>query len=70
MRGKIKWFNEERKYGFIKSKDGKEIFVHASEFMQGHAEPKAGDEVEYEIGSNHKGDCAVNVYILDNEVAE
>ena len=61
-KGKIKWFNEEKGFGFIEKEDGGDLFVHRSE-LQGQI-PKDGDAVEFEIGEGKKGPCAVNVTII------
>ena len=63
-KGKIKWFDNEKGYGFIVQEDaGKDLFVHHSE-TDGYA-LQEGDTVEYEIGEGQKGPCAVNVKKAD-----
>ena len=58
--GKIKWFDNEKGYGFIvQDDDGQDLFVHHSE-TEGYV-LQEGDAVEYEIGEGKKGPCAVNV---------
>ena len=63
-KGKIKWFDNEKGYGFIvQEDDGKDLFVHHSE-TDGYALQEE-DTVEYEIGEGQKGPCAVNVKKAD-----
>ena len=61
MQGKIKWFDSKKGFGFITYDEGKEIFVHISEF-NGQV-PKENDIVQFEIGSGRKGPCAITVLI-------
>ena len=59
-KGKIKWFDNEKGFGFIvQDEDGQDLFVHHSE-TEGYV-LQEGDAVEYEIGEGKKGPCAVNV---------
>ena len=58
--GKIKWFDNEKGYGFIvQDEDGTDLFVHHSE-TEGYV-LQEGDAVEFEIGEGKKGPCAVSV---------
>jgi CspA family cold shock protein len=61
--GKVKWFNARKGFGFIIPDDGgAELFVHHSEIkMEGYADLKEGQAVEFEIGQGKKGLCAVSV---------
>jgi CspA family cold shock protein len=59
-KGTIKWFNEDKGFGFIEQAEGgNDLFVHHSE-TDGYA-LNEGDKVEYEIGEGKKGPCAVSV---------
>ena len=59
--GKVKFFNDEKGFGFITPDDGgKDIFVHISG-INGQAQLADGDAVEYEVGEGRKGPCAENV---------
>ncbi len=56
MKGKVKWFNAEKGYGFIASDSGKDVFVHYSQVAQrGYKTLDEGQAVEFECIENHKG---------------
>lgn len=62
MRGKVKWFNENEGYGFIRQDDGKNIFVHYSNILgRGFRTLSEGEGVEYELEERHNGLQAVRV---------
>jgi CspA family cold shock protein len=62
MRGKVKWFNAKKGYGFITKEDGEDVFVHYSGIVSdGFKTLDEGDEVEFEIQDGDKGKQAVNV---------
>ncbi len=64
-RGKVKWFNSKKGYGFIEMEDGKDIFVHFKAIQgQGFKTLDEGEEVEFEIRQGPKGDQAENVIRL------
>lgn len=69
MKGKIKTFNEEKGYGFIRGEDGKDIFVHLSEIHIDSGKIKKGDTVEFEYGVNkwngEEREQAVNVTVIN-----
>ena len=62
-KGIVKWFNNQKGYGFITDSEGKDIFVHYSAIqMDGFKTIIEGDAVEYEIGEGTTGrEQAVNV---------
>jgi CspA family cold shock protein len=65
-KGKVKWFDNSKGYGFIQSEDGNDIFVHYSE-IQGDDFRKSLDEdqeVEFSIKQGPKGDQAASVVKL------
>ena len=57
--GTVKWFNEDKGFGFIEQENGKDLFVHHSEVRGGAL--NEGQAVEFEIGQGQKGPCANNV---------
>jgi CspA family cold shock protein len=59
-KGKVKWFNRERRYGFITQEDGREIFFHQNEVVNKMV-LEEGQEVEFEVARGPKGPYAVNV---------
>jgi CspA family cold shock protein len=64
-KGKVKWFNDAKGYGFITAEDGKDVFVHHSSITgEGFKTLKEGQDVEFEITKGPKGDQATNVVKL------
>ena len=62
LRGKIKWFNDAKGFGFIEHSSGKDVFVHFSSIQsEGFKTLKDGDDVEYEIVEGPKGLHAMKV---------
>ena len=50
LRGKVKWFNESKGYGFIQQDDGKDVFVHYSAIQDAGFKTLAeGEVVEFEV---------------------
>ena len=60
MKGKIKWYNSRKGYGFIEGEDKKDIFVHRNSIPDG-TYLNEGDQVEYEIEDSDKGPQATNI---------
>lgn len=61
-RGKVKWFNAKKGYGFIATEEGKDVFVHHNEIRaDGFRTLDEGQEVEFEVETGPKGDHATNV---------
>ncbi len=56
MRSRVKWFKDEKGYGFIKYNDAEDIFVHYSAIMaDGYKSLKKDDEVEFDLIQTPKG---------------
>ncbi len=61
-KGKVKWFNDAKGYGFIEQADGDDVFVHFSAIqMDGFKTLLEGQEVEFEVETGDKGLHASNV---------
>ncbi|RJP30911.1 MAG: cold shock domain-containing protein [Candidatus Omnitrophota bacterium] len=64
-RGKVKWFSNEKGYGFIEQEDGKDVFVHYQDIQSdGFKTLKVNDSVEFELMEGEKGLKALNVVKL------
>jgi CspA family cold shock protein len=63
--GRVKWFNEQKGFGFISREDGDDVFVHYSEIeTDGFKTLAENQEVSFEIKEGPKGLQAVNVKAL------
>ena len=61
-KGTVKWFNNQRGYGFISDESGKDVFVHYTGLnMDGFKTLDEGQAVEFEVTEGEKGPQAVNV---------
>jgi CspA family cold shock protein len=61
-KGKVKWFNERKGFGFITREDGSDLFVHYSDIDgRGFKALAEGDEVEFDVVKSDKGPKAVHV---------
>ena len=64
-KGKVKWFNNSKGYGFITSEDGTDVFVHHSAIQgEGYKSVNEGQEVSFDVQDGPKGKQAVNVVKL------
>ena len=61
-KGKVKWFNAEKGFGFIEIEGGNDVFVHFSAItMDGYKTLEEGAEVQFDIVEGMKGAQAANV---------
>lgn len=64
MKGKVKWFNNEKGYGFIEYTDNEDIFVHYSAIRQeGYKSLEEGQTVEFKLLETEKGLQALDVVV-------
>jgi len=64
-KGKVKWFNNQKGYGFITPESGNDVFVHHSAIQgEGYKTLEEGQEVEFEIEKGPKGEQATKVVKL------
>jgi cold shock protein len=64
-RGRVKWFSDEKGYGFIESDSGEDLFVHYSEIVgEGFRTLEEGTEVEFEVIDGRKGKQASRVEVV------
>ncbi len=62
VKGRVKWFNDSKGFGFIEQENGKEVFVHYSSIIgEGYKSLSEGQEVEFDLSEGAKGPQAQNV---------
>ena len=64
-KGAVKWFNNQKGYGFISDEQGNDVFVHYSGLnMDGFKSLEEGATVEFEVVEGAKGPQATNVTVV------
>ena len=62
LKGKVKWFNGKKGYGFIEREDKeKDVFVQSSAAREANMDLNEGDELTFEVENGEKGPSAVNL---------
>ena len=68
MKGTVKWFNTDKGYGFIRSDNGDDYFVHFSAIIKtGFKNLQQGCNVEFTVIESDRGPQASHVHILDEQ---
>lgn len=62
LKGKVKWFDSQKGFGFIEQEEGEDVFVHFSAIQgEGYKSLEEGQEVTFEITDGQRGPQASNV---------
>ncbi len=65
INGTVKWFNDQKGFGFIEQEDGADVFVHHSAInAAGFKSLNEGDRVSFDIEQGQKGPAAANVNVI------
>ncbi len=67
--GKVRFYDEEKGFGFIASDDGNDVFLHATALPAGASAPKPGARVEFGIADGKRGPQALSVRVLEAPVS-
>jgi CspA family cold shock protein len=63
--GTVKWFNDDKGFGFIERENGEDVFVHFSSIRgEGYKSLNDGQKVEFTVGQGQKGPQALDVTVV------
>ena len=63
-KGTVKWFNDDKGFGFIEQEDGEDVFAHYSEIVgDGYKSLSEGQEVTFDLEQGEKGPKAINLEV-------
>ncbi len=63
--GQVRFYNDEKGFGFLSSDEGADVYVHVSALPEGHTTLKRGAKVEFDVAQGRRGDQALHVRVLD-----
>lgn len=63
--GKVRFYNEDKGFGFVASDEGTDVYVHASALPEGVTTLKRGAKVEFDVVQGRRGDQALHVRLTD-----
>jgi cold shock protein len=63
--GKVRFYDDEKGFGFITADDGQDVFLHATALPAGASGPKAGTRLEFGVAEGKRGLQALSVRVLD-----
>ncbi|MEZ3161671.1 cold shock domain-containing protein [Microbacterium sp. BWT-B31] len=67
--GKVRFYDDEKGFGFISTDDGQDVFLHATALPAGSSAPKQGQRVEFGIADGKRGPQALSVRLLEAPVS-
>jgi CspA family cold shock protein len=67
--GKVRFYDEEKGFGFISTDDGQDVFLHATALPAGTPAPKTGTRLEFGVADGKRGPQALSVRVLDAPVS-